>query len=85
MWESVYYIQHEMSFGWLLCAACIISWPTMVVLLVLHLMQVVIDGGAEALWGEFNFWLGLILMKIVLGLAPYRLLVTVGPTRLLVH
>ncbi len=40
----------------------------MVVLLVLHLMQVVIDGAYRAP-REINFWLGLVLMQIVLGLS----------------
>ena len=39
----------------------------MTVLLALHLMQVVIDGAYKAP-REINFWLGLILMQIVLGL-----------------
>jgi ubiquinol-cytochrome c reductase cytochrome b subunit len=40
----------------------------MIVLLALHLMQVVIDGAYKAP-REINFWLGLILLKIVLGLS----------------
>ena len=40
----------------------------MVVLLALHLMQVVIDRAYQAP-REVNFWLGLVLMLIVLGLA----------------
>jgi ubiquinol-cytochrome c reductase cytochrome b subunit len=67
-WESVYYIQHDMQFGWLLRGLHHYMAQTMVVLLVLHLMQVVIDGAYKAP-REFNFWLGLILMQIVLGLA----------------
>ena len=67
-WESVYYIQHEMQFGWLLRGIHHFMASTMVVLLVLHLMQVVIDGAYRAP-REFNFWLGLILMKLVLALA----------------
>jgi ubiquinol-cytochrome c reductase cytochrome b subunit len=64
----VYYIQHEMQFGWLLRGIHHFMAQTMVVLLVLHLMQVVIDGAYRAP-REFNFWLGLILMKLVLALA----------------
>src|SRR5690606_26933558 len=46
----------------------------MVVLLILHLMQVVIDGAYRAP-REVNFWLGLVLMQIVmfLGLTGYLL------------
>jgi len=67
-WESVYYIQHEMQGGWLLRGLHHFMAQAMVVLLVLHLMQVVIDGAYRAP-REVNFWLGLILMQIVLGLS----------------
>ena len=40
----------------------------MVILLVIHFLQVIIDG-AYRTTREFNFWLGLALMMIVLGLA----------------
>jgi len=40
----------------------------MVVLLAIHLMQVIVDGAYKAP-REVNFWLGLILMQIVLGLS----------------
>lgn len=67
-WESVYYIQHEMQFGWLLRGIHHFMAQTMVVLLALHLMQVIIDGAYKAP-REVNFWLGLILLKITLGLS----------------
>lgn len=67
-WESVYYIQNEMLLGWLLRGIHHFTAQAMIVLLVLHLMQVVIDGAYKAP-REVNFWLGLILMKIVLGLS----------------
>ncbi|MBX3444999.1 MAG: cytochrome b N-terminal domain-containing protein [Planctomyces sp.] len=66
-WESVYYIQHEMTLGWLLRGIHHFAAQAMVVLMVLHLMQVVIDGAYKAP-REVNFWLGLVLMQIVLGL-----------------
>ncbi len=66
-WESVYYIQHHMSYGWLVRGLHHFSAQAMTVLLALHLMQVVIDGAYRAP-REINFWLGLILMQIVLGL-----------------
>ncbi|MEX1095868.1 MAG: cytochrome b N-terminal domain-containing protein [Planctomycetales bacterium] len=65
-WESVYYIQHEMQGGWLLRGVHHFMAQAMVVLLALHLMQVVIDGAYKAP-REVNFWLGLVLMMIVLG------------------
>ena len=67
-WESVYYIQHEMWGGWLLRGVHHFCAQAMIVLLLLHLMQVVIDGAYRAP-REVNFWLGLILMLIVLGLS----------------
>jgi ubiquinol-cytochrome c reductase cytochrome b subunit len=67
-WESVYYIQYEMYGGWLLRGLHHFTAQAMVVLLVLHLMQVVIDGAYRAP-REVNFWLGLVLMLLVLGLS----------------
>jgi ubiquinol-cytochrome c reductase cytochrome b subunit len=66
-WESVFYIQNEMTFGWLLRGMHHFAAQAMVVLMVFHLMQVVIDGAYRAP-REVNFWLGLVLMQIVLGL-----------------
>jgi ubiquinol-cytochrome c reductase cytochrome b subunit len=67
-WESVYYLQHEVQGGWLLRGLHHFMAQAMVVLLALHLMQVVIDGAYRAP-REFNFWTGLVLMQIVLGLS----------------
>ena len=67
-WESVYYIQHEMTGGWLLRGIHHFMAQAMVVLLALHLLQVVIDGAYKAP-REVNFWLGLVLMMLVLGMA----------------
>jgi ubiquinol-cytochrome c reductase cytochrome b subunit len=67
-WESVYYIQYEMQGGWLLRGVHHFMAQAMVVLLALHLMQVVIDGAYRAP-REINFWIGLFLMLIVLGLS----------------
>ena len=66
-WESVYYIQYEMTGGWLVRGIHHFAAQAMIVLLVLHLVQVVIDGAYRAP-REVNFWLGLVLMQIVLGL-----------------
>ena len=67
-WESVYFIQHEMAGGWLLRGIHHFTASVMNVLLVLHLMQVVIDGAYRAP-REFNFWFGLGLLLLVLGLS----------------
>lgn len=67
-WESVYYIQNEMAGGWLLRGIHHFTASVMNVLLVLHLMQVVVDGAYKAP-REINFWFGLGLLLLVLGLS----------------
>jgi ubiquinol-cytochrome c reductase cytochrome b subunit len=67
-WESVYYIQESMSGGWLLRGIHHHTASVMNVLLVLHLMQVLIDGAYRAP-REVNFWFGLGLLMLVLGLS----------------
>jgi len=67
-WESVYFIQYEMQGGWLLRGIHHYMASAMIVLLALHFLQVVIDGAYRAP-REFNFWTGLVLMKIVLALS----------------
>ena len=57
-----------MTGGWLLRGLHHFTAQAMIVLLVLHLMQVVIDGAYKAP-REVNFWSGLVLMQIVLGLS----------------
>ncbi len=73
-WESVYYIQHQMTMGWVLRGIHHFAAQAMIILLILHLMQVMIDGAYKAP-REVNFWLGLVLMQIVmfLGLTGYLL------------
>ena len=72
-WESVYFIQHEMTvgnvpIGKILRGVHHYTSGIMVVLMAIHLMQVIIDGAYKAP-REINFWVGLILMQIVLGLS----------------
>jgi ubiquinol-cytochrome c reductase cytochrome b subunit len=67
-WESVYYIQYEMSGGWLLRGIHHFMAQAMIVLLVLHLMQVVIDGAYKAP-RELNFLFGVGLLMLTLGLS----------------
>ena len=67
-WESVYYIQDAMHWGWLLRGIHHFMSQAMIVLLALHLMQVVIDGAYKAP-REVNFWFGVVLLQLVLGLA----------------
>jgi ubiquinol-cytochrome c reductase cytochrome b subunit len=66
-WESVYFIQHEMTGGWLVRGIHHFTAQAMIVLVVLHLMQVLIDGAYRAP-REVNFWFGLLLLFLVMGL-----------------
>src|SRR5437899_11178536 len=67
-WESVYYIQNEMAGGWLLRGIHHFTAQAMNVLLVLHLMQVIVDGAYKAP-REVNYWFGCFLLLLVLGLS----------------
>ena len=67
-WESVYYIQHEMTGGWLLRGIHHFMASAMVILLAIHFVQVVWDGAYRAP-RELNFVIGVMLMFIVLGLS----------------
>ncbi len=67
-WESVYYIQHEMWGGWFLRGVHHYTAQFMTLLLVLHLMQVVIDGAYKAP-REVNFWTGIVMMMLVMALS----------------
>ncbi len=66
-YESVFYIQHEMTGGWLLRGIHHFMAQAMVVVMALHLLQVIIDGAYKAP-REVNYWLGLVLMQLVMGL-----------------
>ena len=67
-WESVYYIQYHAFGGWFLRGIHHYMAQAMIVLLVLHLMQVVIDGAYKAP-RELNFWFGIALMGVTLALS----------------
>ncbi len=67
-WESVYYIDYHMTGGHFLRGLHHWTAQVMTVLLVLHLMQVVIDGAYKAP-REVNFWFGVILLKLTLALS----------------
>ncbi|MGI8982217.1 MAG: cytochrome b N-terminal domain-containing protein [Pirellulaceae bacterium] len=66
-YESVYYIQHEMTGGWLLRGVHHFMAQAMVIVMGLHILQVIIDGAYRAP-REVNYWLGIILMQLVMGL-----------------
>ncbi len=67
-WESVFYIQHYMWLGHVVRGLHHYAAQAMVVLMAIHLIQVVIDGAYRAP-REINFWLGLLLMQVILGLS----------------
>ncbi len=66
-WESVYYIQNVMNGGWMLRGIHHFMAQAMVILLPIHMLQVIVDRAYKAP-REVNYWLGLILMLLVLGL-----------------
>ncbi len=47
-WESVYFIQHQMTAGWLLRGVHHMTAHMMVILMAVHFVQVVIDGAYRA-------------------------------------
>jgi ubiquinol-cytochrome c reductase cytochrome b subunit len=67
-WESVFYIQEHVPGGWIVRGIHHWTAQIMVPLLVLHLMQVVIDGAYKAP-REVNYWFGVALMGIVLAMS----------------
>ncbi len=67
-WESVYYIQFEMTGGWLLRGLHHFMAQAVVVLTALHVLQMVIYGAYRAP-RELNFWLLLALLPLVVGMS----------------
>jgi ubiquinol-cytochrome c reductase cytochrome b subunit len=67
-WSSVYFIQYQMDFGWLIRGLHHFGSQAMVVLLGVHMLQVVI-AGAQLPPREVNWWLGLGLLAAILGLS----------------
>jgi quinol-cytochrome oxidoreductase complex cytochrome b subunit/mono/diheme cytochrome c family protein len=66
-YESVWYIQHEMTGGWLVRGIHHFMAQAMVVVMALHMLQVIWDGAYRAP-REVNYWLGLVLLQLVMGL-----------------
>lgn len=73
-WESVYHIQHVAAGGWFLRGLHHYMAQAMSILLVLHLLQVVIDGAYKAP-REVNWWfgVGLLFLTLALSLTGYLL------------
>ena len=67
-WESVFHLETAVPGGWVLRGIHHWTAQLMVPLLVLHLMQVVIDGAYRAP-REVNFWFGLALLGTTLALS----------------
>jgi ubiquinol-cytochrome c reductase cytochrome b subunit len=67
-WESVFHIQNNVTGGWLVRGLHHYTAQALLILLVLHLMQVVIDGAYKAP-REVNFWFGLALLLLVMAMA----------------
>ncbi|GAC1338076.1 MAG: hypothetical protein NVSMB14_05050 [Isosphaeraceae bacterium] len=67
-WGSVFYISHDMAGGWFLRGIHHFGSQAMIVLLGMHLVQVVIAGAYRAP-RELNWWFGLVLLFLTLGLS----------------
>ncbi len=67
-WGSVWFINTQMVFGWFIRGLHHFGSSAMMVLLVLHLIQVFFTAAYRAP-REVNWWLGLVLMMIVLAFA----------------
>ncbi len=66
-WESVFWIQTQVPGGWFLRGVHHYMSNAMMVILPLHLLQVVLFK-AYVKPREINFWMGLVLMLLVMGL-----------------
>lgn len=67
-WGSVWFIQYEMVLGWLIRGLHHFGSSAMVVLVALFLIQEVVTRAYRAP-REVSWWLGLILIQLILGLA----------------
>lgn len=67
-WNSVHTIQYKMDFGWLIRGLHHFGSQTMMVLIGLHMLQVVI-AGAHLPPRELNWWTGIGLLSVTLGLS----------------
>jgi ubiquinol-cytochrome c reductase cytochrome b subunit len=67
-WASVHFIQYKMDFGWMIRGLHHFGSQTMMVLIALHMLQVVI-AGAQLPPREVNWWLGIGLLSVTLGLS----------------
>jgi ubiquinol-cytochrome c reductase cytochrome b subunit len=66
-WASVYYIQHKVASGWMIRGIHHYGAQAMMIVLGVHMLQVAIYGAYKAP-REVTWWIGLILMQVVMGL-----------------
>jgi ubiquinol-cytochrome c reductase cytochrome b subunit len=67
-WGSVYYIENVMWMGWFIRGLHHFGAQTVMVLLLFHLVQTLL-AGAYRMPRELNWWFGLILLVITVGLS----------------
>lgn len=67
-WESIHYVQHEMTGGWVLRGLHHFGAQAFVVVIVLHVLQMVIYGVYRAP-REVNFWLVLALLPLAIAMS----------------
>jgi ubiquinol-cytochrome c reductase cytochrome b subunit len=67
-WSSVHFIQYQMDFGWFIRGLHHFGSQTMMVLIAIHMLQVVI-AGAHLPPREWNWWTGIGLLSVTLGLS----------------
>ena len=65
-WGSVFYINNQMTLGWMVRGLHHFGSQAMVILLVLHLGQVLLAGAYRAP-RELNWWFGIALLFVTLG------------------
>ena len=65
-WESVFYVQHVMTGGWVLRGLHHWIADVLVVLITLHLLQLIVTGAYRAP-REFNFWTTLVMGLLLSG------------------
>ena len=86
-WESVNYLQNDVTGGWLLRGLHHYTAQILPVILALHLMQVVIDGAYKArARSQFLVWVAVAsggIWFLMMALTGYQL--AVGPKRFLGH
>ncbi|MCB9667020.1 MAG: cytochrome b N-terminal domain-containing protein [Myxococcales bacterium] len=67
-WSSVYYVQYVVTAGWFIRGMHHYGASAVMIVMGLHLFQVVVYGAYKSP-REVSWWSGLVLMKLVMGLA----------------